>query len=319
MKKRILFTFMAVLNLSFLFGQERDMDYYLFRGEETFSVLHGMFGVIAHDDTPVYQDMTHEFDEQPLFYLPKGELVNFTRVSKDSYQYKSGETFHRWRIETKDDFREGWVSGHDVILISSSKSFVPLYKTGRTYFYINGYINYDGKNFTAGDFTEMVTGSSGGYPGYYNGDVLYLEQNTGDSPFYLEWDNPHYENMKHILEWDEEAGCYVSKTIERSHTTDEGMCSENEYILAARNVYKSEEYYALIEAIETGDTKLLERIIASGYKAEAMPPEESPLVLALKKNTKALTMMLESGFDSHVLVYGPEDIYFVDIFDYGKN
>ena len=37
MKKRILFTFMAVLNLSFLFGQERDMDYYLFRGEETFS------------------------------------------------------------------------------------------------------------------------------------------------------------------------------------------------------------------------------------------------------------------------------------------
>lgn len=323
MKNKLFFVFFTIFNLSMLFAQEQDMDYYLYRNKETFSILHSMFGVIARDKVPVYKNWTHEFEEEPLFYLDKETIVKFKRVSKDSFQYKSGTVFHRWLIETMDDYREGWISGHDVILISSSKSFVPLYKYGTTYFYVNGGLNYDGKQFTTTGFTKLVTGSSVGSPNFYNGDVLFLEQDKGDSPFYLEWDNPHYENMKHISKWDEEAGCYVHQTIKYSNNNEniieEYTSYENDSILKSRNVYKSEEYYELIHAIETDNISLLKKIIASGYRAEVMPPSESPLLYALDKNKiNALSIMIEGGFDSHVEVEGEDDIYFIDIYDYKK-
>lgn len=48
-----------------------------------------------------------------------------------------------------------------------------------------------------------------------------------------------------------------------------------------------------------------------------MSPSESPLVYALEKNKiNALSIMIESGFDSHVAVGGEDDIYFIDIYDY---
>jgi CDP-glycerol glycerophosphotransferase (TagB/SpsB family) len=80
-----------------------------------------------------------------------------------------------------------------------------------------------------------------------------------------------------------------------------------------------EEYYELIHAIETDNISLLKKIIASGYRAEVMPPSESPLLYALDKNKiNALSIMIEGGFDSHVEVEGEDDIYFIDIYDYKK-
>ena len=63
----------------------------------------------------------------------------------------------------------------------------------------------------------------------------------------------------------------------------------------------------------------MKKIIASGYKAEIMPADESPLVYALERNKiNALSIMIESGFNPHVEVAGEDDVDFVDIYDYKK-
>ena len=327
MKKAFLFSIIFALVIPFVSAQEKDMDYYLYRGKETFSIVHGMFGVIARDRVPVYENMTHEFDEEPIFYLDKNDVVNFLRVSKDSWQYRSGDYFHRWKIETKDDFREGWISGHDVILISNSHNFVPLYRESTGYFYINGGAYYDG-TFQP-PFTVMVTGFQKGGKGYWNGDIEYLEMEKGDTPFYLEYPAPDYRNKIIVLSWDEEDGNFVSRVINTSvdpsdyrYVQEENACRENDAILKTRESFMSEEYYALIEAIETNDMELLKKVIATGYRTEPMYPDKSPLVQAAKnKNDAALKLMLENDFPNAVMVAVPEydEIISVEIEMYIKD
>ena len=312
MRKAFFISVILAMCVPVMFAQEKDMDYYLYRGKETFSIVHGMFGVIAHDDVPVYKDMTHEFGEEPIFFMKKNDVVNFLRVSKDSWQYKAGDNFHRWKIETLGDWREGWISGHDVILISNRQNFVPLYRQENSYFYINGGAEFDG-TFQP-PFTRLVTGTAKGGKGYWNGGVEYMELGSGDTPFYTEYDNPHYEDKINVLKWDEEAGNFVSQVINTSrdpsdwrYVEESSLCSENDAILTTRESFKSEEYYALIRAIETKDMGLLEKVIATGYRAEVMDEDESPLVRAVKcKNKDDLNRMLSSGFTDAVFVPVPE-------------
>lgn len=316
--KKFFLSVILIFSLFSVSADERDYDIYLYRRKETFSVLHSMFGVIARDDVPVYKNQTHEFGEEPIFYLDKNTVVNFLGVSRDSFQYKSGDYFHRWKIYTHDDYSEGWISGHDVILVSTSHKFVPLYSTGSGYFYVNGGAEYDG-SFQP-PFTAFVTGSPYGDTSYYNG-MLYLEMQSGDTPFYMEYKNPHYENRLDVIKWDEEAGCYIGEYIDKSRDPSDyhyiiqtDVYSENESILKSNERYRSEEYYALFKAIKENDMGLLKKIIESGYRAEIMYEEDSPLVYAvITGNLDALDFMIENGFEPYVFVPGKDEMRQVHI------
>ena len=69
--KKFFLSVILIFSLFSVSADERDYDIYLYRRKETFSVLHSMFGVIARDDVPVYKNQTHEFGEEPIFYLDK--------------------------------------------------------------------------------------------------------------------------------------------------------------------------------------------------------------------------------------------------------
>ena len=319
--KKFFMSVILILSVFSVHAAERDYDIYLYRNKETFSVLHSMFGVIARNGVPVYKNQTHEFGEEPIFYLDKNTVVNFYGVSRDSFQYKSGEYFHRWKIYTHDDYREGWISGHDVILVSPSHTFVPLYTTGSGYFYVNGGAEYDG-SFQP-PFTAFITGSPYGYSGYYNGK-LYLEMHSGSTPFYMEYENPNYKDRLDVIKWDEESGCYIEEYIDKSRDPSDyryiiqtAPYSENESILKSNERYRSEEYYALLRAIKENDMSLLKKVIESGYRAEIMHEEDSPLLYAvITGNLKALDFMLENGFEPYVFVPGEYDMNQVHIEKY---
>ena len=69
------------------------------------------------------------------------------------------------------------------------------------------------------------------------------------------------------------------------------------------------------------DMALLKKVIATGYKAEQMFENESPLVRAVKcKNKAALSLMLESGFTEYIWISVPgwDDIGQITIDEWQK-
>ncbi len=123
-------------------------------------------------------------------------------------------------------------------------------------------------------------------------------------------ERPHYENRLDVIKWDEEAGCYIGEYIDKSRDPSDyryiiqtDVYSENESILKSNERYLSEEYYALFKAIKENDMGLLKKIIESGYRAEIMYEEDSPLVYAvITGNLDALDFMIENGFEPYVYV-----------------
>ena len=277
--------------------------------------IYRFWGLIAHDKTPVYKNLTHEFGEEPDFYLNKDTMVRFTALSKDSFQYKGGDEFHRWKIRT-DDEKTGWVSGHDMIVIGDSSEVPPIYEK---------YLAVFGR--PASGYTAGVTGDRLGSTGFYNGGVRYLTYITGDNPYYLIGDVKHQPERKAVYRWDVEAGHYVSEFLDTTkpeddyrYVTDSSNCLENTSVLKVRKAYKSEEYYAVVKAIDENDMKLLKRVLDSGYKQDTVFPNESLIVYAAKKkNTAAIKMMTDSGFSRYVYVAGAEDVYMSDFEEYLKS
>ena len=274
------------------------------------------WGVVANSTAPVYTNLHHRFGDEPEFTLKKGDAVRLHALSKDGFQYGSGDFFHRWKIET-DDGKTGWISGHDLIPVGMRKDVPPLYSE---YFVVVG--SYPGYLMGSATFTLCVTGSSYGSMGYYNGDIRYDTGMTGDTPYYMEGYVLNSTNRKRAYRWDEEKGCFVAEYSEKTGDSGEwkilstsgGTTRENETILRVKGYYYSEEYYAVNEAIENNDMNLLSKVIASGYKAGTMHEDQSPLTCALSYNNQAaLDMMLQNGFSRYVYVSGEDDMLVVDI------
>ncbi len=279
-------------------------------------INNNFWGVVANTTAPVYENIQHKFGDEPAFTMKKGDAVKLHAVSKDGYQYGSGDFFHRWKIET-DDGKTGWISGHDLIPVGMRNDVPPIYAN---YFVVVG--SYPGYLMDAGKFTLCVTGSSYGSMGFYNGDIRYDTGMTGDTPFYMEGFVVSRTDRKRAYRWNEEGGCFVSEYYEKAKDSDqwklvetnESSTSENETILRIKGYYYSEEYYAAKNAIEDNDMDLLSKVIASGYKADTMEEDQSLLLCAIRNNNQtALDMMLENGFSRYVYVPGEEDVYMVDI------
>lgn len=306
MRKLISGIFILLLSCSLLWAQ----DYVdtVGNNKEVFSV-ESLLGIVTENDSPVYAEITHDFFDEPEFSLEKGTEVKILGISNDSWECISGKYYHRYWIEDKTNGRSGWISGSNMIIASYTSYMVPFY-SGNGYFLIQK---------TAGLYQVLVTGSSGGYSGYYNGGKRYIDGGKGLSPFEIECKTPG--GLIHKYYWDEQQksfiGVYINPEKDKNdygYIEQTDMYYENTSVLKVDKEKRNEAYYAIEKAIETDDIELLKKALATGYKNGTEQKQTSLIYKALMSDkVDFYNLMKENGFSDTVWYYGEDDMWPVPI------
>lgn len=273
---------------------------------ETFS-LDNLLGIVAANNSPVYENITHDFFENPKFTLQKGTEVSILGISKDSWEGYTGKYYHRYWVKDKTTGRSGWISGSNMIIASYTSEMVPFY-AGNGYFLIVK---------SGSKYKALVTGSGGGYSGYYNGGARYLELGeSSSSPFELE--RKTSEGLIHKYYWDEErctfVGVYINPAKDKNdsrYIEQIDVYGENSYIFKKEKRIRNEAYYAIEKAIETNDIELLKKVLATNYKNDVEDKSNSLMykALVLNDNVEFYNLMKENGFSDCIWFYGEDDMW----------